>query len=650
VGALLKLRQVRDGLRNLVSAVGTPKDKSANWSYAYSPLDAQTIDAMYASSWLSRKIIDIIPQDMTREWRTWQFDDAEDVYKLERTLKLRQKLKKALILGRLYGGGAILMGDGAADPTEPLDVADIEKDGLDYLHVFSRYDITPEGFISDIGDEDYGKPEFYRITVGSRRTTEDFVRIHRSRFVFFPGLEYPSMLFSRDMGEWGIPIYDSIFQAIVNAESTPANAAALVEDAKVDYFKIPDLMSYLSDEESTRRLVERFSLANTLKSTVNAMIIGGDEEFERKQTSLAGFTDLIQVHLQIAAGAADVPVTRLLGQSPAGLNATGDSDLRNYYDKVRSHQQTDLVDAIERLDEAVVRSATGDYPDEATYEWNPLWQMDANQKATIFKTRVEGVVAVNNTGLIAPEELRPAFINMLVDDGTLGTIDQNLLPDDEALGLNEPDPVLPPIPGQTSGQPGQPESPGVPGAPGPGGDLTLIQGGRTDGKRVITDSTPRTLYLRRNVKNAADLRAWAKSQNLAGVLGDDDEPLHVTTAYSRAPIDWMKLGDDLYGDGSGEITISTGGPRVLEQFGQAVALLFTSDILKWRWEQVKSYGGVWDYPEYQPHVTVANGVQDLSRVEPYQGEIVLGPEIFSEISDEASYVPCAGGFVEEGAL
>jgi uncharacterized protein len=478
VGVLLKLQQVGDGLRNLVSGVMTPKDKSANWNYSYLPLGTDQIEAMYASSWLARKIVDVVAQDMTREWRTWQTDSAEDIYRLEKKLKLRRKIKKAIILGRLYGGGAILMGNGDENPEGPMDVSDIQIDGLKYLHVFSRHDLSPEGFVSDIADENYGRPEFYRISAGSSwdqsSRKEDSVRIHRSRFVLFTGLEWPSLMFSRDLGEWGIPIYDSIVQAILNAEATPANAAALTEEAKVDVVKIPDLMSYLSDQESTNRLVERFRIANTLKSTVNMLILGGEETFERKQVSLAGYTELIQTHLQIAAGAADVPVTRLLGQSPAGMNATGESDLTNYYDKIRSHQQTDLIDEIERLDEALVRSATGDYPVEVTYEWNSLWQMDAVQKATVFKTKLDGVNVLNTMNLLAPEELRPAVLDMLIDDGTLATLDQYRLPDDEVPGgLEEEQPFL-----RNQGAP--PEGQLDPADPEQQGNLQVIQGGRQD--------------------------------------------------------------------------------------------------------------------------------------------------------------------------
>src|SRR5215211_1893616 len=109
-----------DGLRNLVSGMGTPKDKRAGYSYIYSPTALAELDAMYATDWLAKKIIDIPPQDMTREWRTWQSQDAEEIYKTEKEFQVRTKVRKAMTLARLYGGAAIMIGDGASDPQKPL--------------------------------------------------------------------------------------------------------------------------------------------------------------------------------------------------------------------------------------------------------------------------------------------------------------------------------------------------------------------------------------------------------------------------------------------------------------------------------------------------------------------------------------------------
>jgi hypothetical protein len=85
------------------------------------------------------------------------------------------------------------------------------------------------------------------------------------------------------------------------------------------------------------------------------------------------------------------------------------------------------------------------------------------------------------------------------------------------------------------------------------------------------------------------------------------------------------------------MTVAAGGPRLMEKFsGGAVVLQFKSRELEWRHEAIREAGASWDWPEYQPHITITydpDGV-DLATVEPYQGEIVLGPEIFVEVDDD----------------
>jgi HK97 family phage portal protein len=154
-----------------------------------------------------------------------------------------------------------------------------------------------------------------------------------------------------------------------------------------------------------------------------------------------------------------------------------------------------------------------------------------------------------------------------------------------------------------------------------------------DGEKSIT---PRTLYVSRKLLNAGDFLDWAKAQGFASTLAPDD--LHVTIAYSRAPIDWMLVGEEWSGDdGKGELIVAPGGPRAVEPIGKegAVALKFASWALTRRNHEIREAGASWDWPEYQPHVTItydASGV-DLTKVEPFRGELKFGPEIFAEIDE-----------------
>jgi uncharacterized protein len=117
--------------------------------------------------------------------------------------------------------------------------------------------------------------------------------------------------------------------------------------------------------------------------------------------------------------------------------------------------------------------------------------------------------------------------------------------------------------------------------------------------------------------------------------------LHVTIIYSKKPVDWMKVSMDIWGqDEKGQITIPPGGPRIVEALGTdgAIVLEFASTSLQWRHEDLKRSGAESDYDSYLPHMTITYDPPpdlDLSKVEPYQGKIVLGPEIFEVIVPKA---------------
>lgn len=156
--------------------------------------------------------------------------------------------------------------------------------------------------------------------------------------------------------------------------------------------------------------------------------------------------------------------------------------------------------------------------------------------------------------------------------------------------------------------------------------------------RLEANATPRTLYVRRNVTNWRELAAWAKGQGFETTVG---EAMHVTIAFSRQPVDWLKVreawtpSDDR---DSGQLVIAAGGPRLVEPLGPngAVVLFFAASELSWRHREILECGASWDFADFQPHVTITYkaGAVDLKNVEPYRGALVLGPELFEEVEED----------------
>lgn len=406
-----------DRLANFISGLGTSKDKTVANQYALTLITREELEAAYRSDWLARKIIDLPPQDMTREWRKWQAEEGqiEKIEDAERVLRVRDKVAAGLQRGRLYGGAAIYMGVRGQSPAEPLDVEKVSEGDLEYIHVLSRYEIRADDVILDPLSPNFSEPTFYEV---QSRTVQ--ARIHPSRVIRFLGSPLPEPLSQGDT--WGDPTLQIVYDAIQQATSAAQHIAALIPEAKTDVIGVPGLSEHLSTKEGTSRITSRFRAAAQIKSMFNMLLIESGEgesgeTWEQKKIEFGQFPELVRMYLQIASGAADIPVTRLLGQSPAGLNATGDSDIRNYYDGLASKQETELRPALDRLDEVLIRSALGSRPPEVYYEFAPLWQLSEKEKADIGKAEAETDQIYSNSALIPAPVLETAVRNRLIESG-----------------------------------------------------------------------------------------------------------------------------------------------------------------------------------------------------------------------------------------
>lgn len=611
MGAIVNLASyVADSLTNLVSRMGTDRDKASASFYGMPLLDdAQLLNA-YRGAWLPRKIVDIPAFDSVRAWRDWQAEgeQIEPIEVEEKRLNVRGKVLEARIKARLWGGAAIHIGTGDADLAKPLDVDRIKKGGIKYLTVLTRRQLSVGAIDRDVESEFYGRPAFYTLTAGDKAQ----VQIHPSRLVIFSGNAQPDidLVAGSDLA-WGDSVLLSVLDAIKNADGTAGNIASLIFEAKVDIIRVPNFMASLRDEGYKQRILERFTLANTAKGINGTLILDKEEEYESKQATFATLPDVLDRFLQIVSGAADIPATRLLGQAPAGMNATGESDLRNYYDRLSAMQEVEMGPAMHRLDEALIRSALGSRPADVYYEWAPLWGLSDKEKADIFKLKADAARALagSTAGQIIPvEALSDALVNTFVEDGSLPGLEA-AIEEYGKLSDQEEDEV----------------------------DLTAAvvpANGNQRMRQAANDAEPRTLYVRRDVLNAKEIIAHFKGQGFDTTLPADD--LHVTITFSRQPVDWLKMGENWSGDGEGNLTIQAGGPRMMDRFGEATVLLFASATLSWRHEDMRRNGASWDHPEYQPHLTIAyeGAPADLDGIEPWQGEIRLGPEIFAEVKED----------------
>ena len=411
---------LRDTLVNLVSKLGTSADKAYHNQFGTQILDHATLTTAYRGDWVARKVVDVPADDATREWRAWQAeaDQIEAIEAVEESLGVQEKLKDALVCARLYGGGALVLGVNGDDPSKELVPERVSRGGLKFVHAVSRHEIKAGELELDVTQPNFGAPMYYEVS----RPQAVGVRIHASRVVRLVGQKIPDRAQSTD--GWGDPILQSVYDAVMNVASSTAGVASLIQEAKVDVIKVPGMMAQLGDPDYRARLTERFSSGNQLKSIVNALLLDKEEDWERITVSFAGLPEIMKLYLLIASGAADIPATRLLGQSAVGLGATGEGDLRNYYDSIASKQKNTVSPALRVLDEVLIRSALGSRPEEIWYEWNSLWQTSPKEKAETDKIRADTYKLDVDAQLIEPEILRTARLSQLIEDGTYPGIER----------------------------------------------------------------------------------------------------------------------------------------------------------------------------------------------------------------------------------
>jgi phage-related protein (TIGR01555 family) len=625
-----------DALLNTLTGMGTDKDKAANTFFLAREMDRLQLDAAYRSDWISRKGVDIPAYDATREWRSWEAssDDLTAITTLEKNLGVQRKTMMALTRGRLYGGGAIIMGVDQGLSTDELQVEDVQKGDLKFLHVVNRYEMSTGPIEWNIMSPYFGQPQYYDRQNPGAGTT---IRLHPSRVVRFIGMELPDWNFS--VG-WGDSVLQAVADAIIATGMVNSSAAQLIAESKIDIVKIPGLSENIANAKYEDLLKKRFASANAIKSVFSMLIVDKEEEWDRIENNYRGLPDVIKLYLLIVSGALDIPATRFLGQSPTGMSATGDSDTRNYYDRVSTEQNVTISPAMERLDEVLIRSALGTRPPEMWYEWNPLWQMDeaakaavAVQKATVFQADV-------TAGLITPLVLQKARQNQLIEDGTYPGLEA--LIEEFGEDYEEPEPIVDP-----NVDPNAPPVAANQNNPAPAGSSQALakpargvqpaKAAKDMAARIRDGSTPRTLYVRRDVINQDDIKAWAKEQGFTTSLTD----MHVTLFYSKQPVDWLQAGSSGNYDENdkGQIIVKAGGPRVMEQFGKATVLAFSNSSLQYRHMCMMQDidGATWAYEDYTPHITITYDkppTMDITDIKPYNGPITLGPEIFEEIRDD----------------
>ena len=391
------------------------------------------LNSLYRDNWVVQNVVGLMVDDMLREWYklrgTISPEYKDELARVERVTQIRARLNEGLRWGRLYGGAAgLIMIDGQNDLSKPLDLEMIYPGSFKGLYILDRWQgISPNIRLVFEGGEEV--PESYSVVDGSGNTV---ATVHHSWVIRFTGRELPRIERQAEL-YWGESEVEALYKDVVAHDNVSANMAALTFQANINTQEVQNLeqLFSLGSTEQQRRFWSTMQAMSVVRSNFGIQLINKGDAVHNTQYTFTGLQEVYESMCLNLCGASHYPMTKLFGRSPAGMNATGESDLQNYYDYVDSQREAKLRPALERLLPVMAMSAWGavpdnlqiDFPpDNLQIDFPPLWTPTAKEVAEIAKVKTEATVAGFQAGIIDLQAAQKELKKLDEETGMFGSL------------------------------------------------------------------------------------------------------------------------------------------------------------------------------------------------------------------------------------
>jgi phage-related protein (TIGR01555 family) len=412
-----------DGYVNLLNKYGTKQDNSEAYKFEREPVipDMQ-LTGLYEGNGLFSKIIDTPAEEALKHGFDLNLKSNEMnafVDEVLDDLEWDEKATTAIKWARLYGGALIVMLiDDGRGLEEPVDWEHIRS--IDELRVYERSIVQPD--YASLYQQDYGgkgignrvskfgQPEYYYVS-----SIYGSFKVHESRCLVFRNGVLPEQTSNATYLFWGMPEYVRIRRALRETVTAHTDSVKLLERSVQAIYSMKGLASLLTTDDGENQVLKRLQLVDTSRGLLNSIAIDSEgEQYDFKTFQFSGVKDVIDATCNMLSALTNIPQTILFGRSPAGMNATGDSDFESYYNFVEKIQRLMLKRNLRTLLDVVFRAgiASGDVAEEPDYklEFNPLWSLSDTEQATVDQTKAQ-------TALVKAQTAQ-AYVDMQALDPT----------------------------------------------------------------------------------------------------------------------------------------------------------------------------------------------------------------------------------------
>ena len=366
------------------------------------------LEWMYAEQFVCKNAVDVVAEDMTRQGVDITGPlSPKDIAKIQNyamQMDLWSRLRSVIKWARLYGGCVGFLQIDGQKPDTPLRLETVGPGQFKGIIPLDRWMIDPslEDLVNDPSSPQVGQPRFYRVTADAPALPR--MKIHYSRVIRLIGNEVP---YWRCVQEnlWGISVLETIQDRIIAFDLGSSGAAQLINKSFIRTFKVEGLKELIgSNEQAYQGLRSLVDVMTSMQGIEGVTLMDTKDEYEgHEHGAFSGLAEILQEFRQQLSGALQIPLTKLFGQAPAGMNATGESDIRGYYDLIKARQMSDLHYPLTIVYRLLAQSCGVKWTDECGIEFRPLWQPTEKEKAEIAKTITETVLMAEEKGTVSTQ-------------------------------------------------------------------------------------------------------------------------------------------------------------------------------------------------------------------------------------------------------
>jgi phage-related protein (TIGR01555 family) len=461
-----------DSWQNMSTGMGDPsRDKIVQGGFMpIQEISYGEIESLYYGDDMVEKVVDSLPDEAFRRGFALEGPLAETCVTTLAGLDATDKCRDAYAWARLWGGtGMVLGADDGLEVTKPLNVESVKA--VRFLNVVDRRYIQPQSYYANPLAPNFGMPETYNVTPVFGEMAQGTI-VHESRIIKFYGTKIDTVT-TRRLAGWSYSVLQRPYEILRMFATAFGSAAQIMSDSGQAILDVNNLMTQLSGPNRLA-ILDRFTALDMQRSSGRMILLDKDNEsFHREPVQVAGLSDLLDHFEMRLAAAAKMPVTRLMGRSPAGENATGESDEKMWNTSVKAEQQKNIEPKLVRLLNVITAGKwSADRANKIT--WASMEEPDDLQDAQVNKLKAETWQIYNTIGALSGEQV--ALVEFLekpvaevLDEDALTSIVES----DTELALNPPPmPAMPPAAlGAMNGPPGGPPQAtrALPPAPSPPG-------------------------------------------------------------------------------------------------------------------------------------------------------------------------------------